>query len=65
LRHKIAYPLFDDLRAFFIQELVAAVGAEKLDLFVAQLLGVAIKFAFALRTGHPKYFGHDSSGSTA
>jgi hypothetical protein len=50
----------DDLGAFFVQKLVAAVGAEKLDLLVAQLLIVTIKFAPALRAGHPKNFRHRS-----
>jgi hypothetical protein len=39
---------------------VTAVGAEKLDLFSPQFLIMAIKFALALRTGHPKYFRHRS-----
>jgi hypothetical protein len=40
---------------------VTAVGTEKLDLFVAKFLPVAIKIAFALRTGHPKNFRHGAS----
>jgi hypothetical protein len=40
---------------------VTAIGAEKLDLFVAKLLVVAIELAAALRAGHPEYFSHDSS----
>jgi hypothetical protein len=51
----------DDLRTFFIQKLVTAIGAEKLDLLVAKLLIVTIKLAAALRAGHPKDFRHGSS----
>jgi hypothetical protein len=40
---------------------VAAIGAEELDLLVAEFLVVTIKLAFALRAGHPKNFRHDSS----
>jgi hypothetical protein len=40
---------------------VTAIGAEKLDLFVPELLIVTIEFAFALRAGHPKDFRHGSS----
>jgi hypothetical protein len=50
----------DDFGALFVQKLVAAIGAEKLDLFAPQLLGVAIEFTFTLRAGHPKNFRHDS-----
>ena len=50
----------DDLRTFFFQKLVAAIGAEKLDLFVAKLLIVTIEIALALRAGHPENFCHDS-----
>jgi hypothetical protein len=39
---------------------VAAIGAEKLDLLVPQLLIVTIKLAFALRAGDPENFGHRS-----
>jgi hypothetical protein len=39
---------------------VAAVGAEKLDVLVPELLVMAIKVAFALRAGHPKNFCHAS-----
>jgi hypothetical protein len=52
---------FDDLRTLLVQELVAAVGAEELDLLVPELLIVTIELAFALRAGHPKNFCHDSS----
>jgi hypothetical protein len=52
---------FDDFWTFFVQKLVAAIGAEELDLFAPKFLIVTIKFAFALRTGHPKNFRHDSS----
>jgi hypothetical protein len=48
----------DDFRTLFVQELVAAIGAEKLDLLAPKFLIVAIKFTFALRTGHPENFGH-------
>jgi hypothetical protein len=37
---------------------VAAIGTEQLDLFVPQFLPMAIKFALALRAGHPKNFCH-------
>src|SRR5205823_13666919 len=57
----IACSLFDDLRAFLVQELVTAIGAEKLDLLVPKLLPVAIELAVALRAGHPKNFRHGSS----
>jgi len=40
---------------------VAAIGAEEFDIFVPELVPVAIKLALALRTGHPKYFRHGSS----
>jgi hypothetical protein len=40
---------------------VAAVGAEELDLLVAELLIVTIELAFALRAGHPKNLRHSSS----
>jgi hypothetical protein len=39
---------------------VAAIGAEKLDVFVPEFLVVTVKFALALRAGHPKYFRHAS-----
>src|SRR5207247_2328038 len=54
----IACSLFDDLRAFLVQELVTAIGAEKLDLLVPQFLPVAIELAFALGAGYPKNFRH-------
>jgi hypothetical protein len=38
---------------------VAAIGAEQFDLFVPELLVVAIKFAVTLRAGHPKNLRHD------
>jgi hypothetical protein len=50
----------DDLRTLLVQKLVAAIGAEKLDLFVPELLPVAVELAFALWAGHPKDFRHDS-----
>jgi hypothetical protein len=37
---------------------VTAIGAEKLDLLVPEFLIVTVKFAVALRTGHPKNFRH-------
>jgi hypothetical protein len=51
----------DDFRTLIVQKLVATIRAKELDLFVAQFLVVAIKLVFALRAGHPKYLGHDSS----
>jgi hypothetical protein len=39
---------------------VTAEGAEKLDFLMAEFLIVTIKFAVALRAGHPKDFCHDS-----
>jgi hypothetical protein len=56
-----SFTSLDDLRTLFVQKLVAAIGAEELDLFVPKLLPVAIKLALALRAGHPKYFRHDAS----
>jgi hypothetical protein len=38
---------------------VTAIGAEKLDLLVPELLPVTIKFALAPGTGHPKNFRHE------
>jgi hypothetical protein len=38
---------------------VIAVGAEKLDVFVPQLLPVTIKIAFAFGTGYPEDLCHD------
>jgi hypothetical protein len=40
---------------------VAAIGAEKLDLLVPELLIVTIELALALRAGHPENFRHSSS----
>jgi hypothetical protein len=51
----------DDLGAFFVQKLMAAIGAEQFDLLVPELLIVAIKFALALRARHPKNLRHHSS----
>jgi hypothetical protein len=51
----------DDFRTLFVQKLVIAIGTEKLDLLVPQLLPVTIELAFALRTGRPKYFRHGCS----
>jgi hypothetical protein len=56
----IDFSSLDDFRAFLIQKLVAAIGAEKLDLLVPKLLPVTIEFAFTLWAGHPKNFCHDS-----
>jgi hypothetical protein len=39
---------------------MTAIGAEKLDFLAPKLLVVTIKFALALRAGHPKNFGHAS-----
>jgi hypothetical protein len=55
----------DDFGAFFIQKLVAAIGTEQLDLFVAELLPVTIELAFALRAGYPKNFRQRISPSDA
>jgi hypothetical protein len=57
---ELSVALLDDFGAFLVQKLMAAVGTEKLDLFVAKLLIVAIELAIALRTGHPKNFRHSS-----
>jgi hypothetical protein len=51
-------PLLDDFGALLVKELVAAVRAQELDFLVPKFLIVAIKFAFALRAGHPKYLRH-------
>jgi hypothetical protein len=40
---------------------MTAIGAEKLDFLAPELLVVTIKFALALRAGHPENFGHGSS----
>jgi hypothetical protein len=40
---------------------MTAIGAKKLDFFVAQLLIMTIEFAIALRAGHPENFRHGSS----
>jgi hypothetical protein len=48
----------NDLRTLFIHELMTAKGTEKLDFLVPELLPMTIKFAVALRTGHPKDFRH-------
>jgi hypothetical protein len=53
-------PLFDDFGALLVKELVAAVRAQELDFLVPKFLIVAIKFAFALRAGHPENFCHGS-----
>jgi hypothetical protein len=37
---------------------MAAIGAEEFNFLVAELLIMTIEFALALRTGHPKNFGH-------
>jgi hypothetical protein len=60
-RQSFDFSSLDDLRALFIEELVATIGAEKLDLFVPQLLRVAIELSLALRAGYPENFRHDSS----
>jgi hypothetical protein len=51
----------DDLGAFLVQKLMAAVGAKELDVLMPQLLIVTVKFAFALRARHPKNLRHHSS----
>jgi hypothetical protein len=56
----VAARSLDNLRAFFIQELVAAIRTEELDVLMPELLPMTIKLAPALRTGHPENFGHDS-----
>jgi hypothetical protein len=48
-------------RTLFVQELMAAIGAEEFYLLVPQLQGVAIELSLALRAGHPKNFRHGSS----
>src|SRR5262245_18559892 len=50
----------DDFRALFVQELVAAIGTEQLDLLASKFLVVTIELAFALRAGHPENFRHGS-----
>jgi hypothetical protein len=54
----------DDFGTLFVQKLMAAIGAEELDLLAPKFLIVAIKFTFALRAGHPENFGHNSSRYT-
>jgi hypothetical protein len=48
----------DDLRTFLVQELVAAIRTEEFDVFVPQLLIVAIELAVTLWAGDPKNFRH-------
>src|SRR5262245_38122927 len=50
----------DDFRALFVQELVAAIGTEQLDLLASKFLVVTIELAFTLRAGHPENFRHGS-----
>jgi hypothetical protein len=38
---------------------MVAIGAEELDLFMPQLVPVAIELAFTLRAGHPENFRHN------
>jgi hypothetical protein len=56
-----SFTSLDDFRALLVQKLVAAIGAEELDLFVPKLVPVAIELALALWAGHPKNFRHGSS----
>src|SRR5262245_30752909 len=51
----------DDFRALFVQELVAAIGAEQLDLLAPKFLLVTIELAFAQRAWNPVNFCHSSS----
>jgi hypothetical protein len=55
----IDFSSLDDFRAFLVQKLVTAIGAEELDFLMPKLLPVAIEFALALGTGYPKNFRHD------
>src|SRR5215470_7294930 len=48
----------DDFRALFVQELVAAIGTEQLDLLASKFLVVTVELAFTLRAGHPENFRH-------
>jgi hypothetical protein len=41
---------------------MAAIGTEKLDFFVPQLLVVTVEFALALWAGYPKNLRHGYSG---
>src|SRR5262245_52104790 len=50
----------DDFRALVVQELVAAIGTEQLDLLASKFLVVTIELAFAQRAGHPENFCHGS-----
>jgi len=52
----------DDFRTLFVQELVAAIGTEELDLLAPKFLVVTIELAVALRAGHPENFCHGASG---
>jgi hypothetical protein len=61
LSHTQSSSSFDHFGALFVKKLVAAIGAEKLDLLMAQLLRVAVKLALALRAGHPKNLRHGAS----
>jgi len=53
-------PSLDDFGAFIVQKLVAAIGAEELDLLVPKFLVVTIEFAVALWASHPENFRHAS-----
>src|SRR5215468_5623098 len=50
----------DDFRALVVQELVAAIGTEQLDLLAPKFLVVTIELTFTLRAGHPENFRHRS-----
>jgi hypothetical protein len=53
-------PSLDDLGTLLVQELVAAIGAEELDLLAPKFLRVAIELSLALRAGYPEDFRHGS-----
>ena len=53
-----ACQLLFNLRAFFVQEPLATVGAGQRNLFVAQLFIVAVKAPLTFRTSNPKNSSH-------
>jgi hypothetical protein len=48
----------DDFGALLVKKLVTAIGAEKLNLLMPELLPVTIEFTVAAGTGHPENLRH-------
>jgi hypothetical protein len=53
--------LLHDFGAFLVEKAPAAIGTEKLDFLMPELLPVTIKFALTMRARYPENFRHDSS----